>query len=648
MLVEEYRSAQKLAQKEYDACVKQGINPYPAVLDEVLKNYEISSENKIGLVQIPMNLIVGTRSAGRTNAFSKSFYPLLTERSEFAHKWSALCQAHLDEGIRDPIQAYEFLGKFYVEEGNKRVSVLRFFEAVTVPGTITRIIPKRSDNPEIVCYFEYIRFTNATGIYNVQFSNVESYAQLLKEVGKKPDEIWSREEVQDFNVTFSNFSKSYEEHGGVRNLSTSDAFLVFLKVFGYAAVKDKIPSEIDKDLGKVWEELLTRSNKEEAVELVMEPKEPVKKHVNLMTKLFNAALPTSTSSTKCNIAFINEKSYETSSWTYGHELGRQHVDELFADRVHTDTFNNVTTSNIGNVLDMVIQMGYTVIFTTSSNFRKASVTAAIKYPNVTIFNCGLENNSHAVRTYYGRMYEAKFLSGAIAGAMTENDKIGYIADYPIVGMTANINAFALGASMVNPRVKVYLDWSTQKDHDALQYMKENDIHYLSCQEMIIPNQANRLFGLIHMDDEQNVTNLAMPFWNWGKLYEIMVSRILDDTLDTAHSSTTPKALNYWWGMSTELIDVITSQNLPLTTRRLVHILKKGICTKEFNPFSGKLIAQNNVVIQENEEDTLSPEEIIHMDWLAQNIIGAIPTLEELKEQARPIVELRGVFSGETD
>ena len=52
--------------------------------------------------------------------------------------------------------------------------------------------------------------------------------------------------------------------------------------------------------------------------------------------------------------------------------------------------------------------------------------------------------------------------GAIAGAMAENNKIAYIADYPIYGAIANINAFALGAKMINPRAKVYLEWSTKK------------------------------------------------------------------------------------------------------------------------------------------------------------------------------------------
>ena len=98
-------------------------------LDDILKEKNIVAvrEVPLGLVQIPSELIVGTKTAGRSSAFSKSFKPLLKENTEFAYKWMALYKAHLNEGIREPIKAYEFMNKFYVEEGNKRVSVLKFF-----------------------------------------------------------------------------------------------------------------------------------------------------------------------------------------------------------------------------------------------------------------------------------------------------------------------------------------------------------------------------------------------------------------------------------------------------------------------------------------------------------------------------------------
>ena len=71
--------------------------------------------------------------------------PILGESTEFAAKWSSLCDAHLKEGIRDPIVAYEYMNHYYIQEGNKRVSVLKYFDAISIPGYVTRIIPARED-----------------------------------------------------------------------------------------------------------------------------------------------------------------------------------------------------------------------------------------------------------------------------------------------------------------------------------------------------------------------------------------------------------------------------------------------------------------------------------------------------------------------
>ena len=92
------------------------------------------------------------------------------------------------------------------------------------------------------------------------------------------------------------------------------------------------------------------------------------------------------------------------------------------------------------------------------------------------------------------------------------------------------------------------------------------------------------------------------------------------------------------------MDVICSDSLPRGTERLIELLKKMICEGEFNPFSGVLYSQNGI-IQEDKEKTLTPEKIITMDWLCDNVIGRIPKMSELTEHARPIVMEQGI-SGE--
>ena len=157
--VEEYEKALKAGLKEAKERTAQGLNPNPEVLDEILPNIDEFTQQDVGLVEIPSERIVGIKSAGRISAFSASFLPLLASKTEFANKWQSLCGDHLEaEGIREPILCFEYLGKFYVQEGNKRVSVLRHFDAPRIPGNVKRIVPERSEEPRILAYFEFLEF----------------------------------------------------------------------------------------------------------------------------------------------------------------------------------------------------------------------------------------------------------------------------------------------------------------------------------------------------------------------------------------------------------------------------------------------------------------------------------------------------------
>ena len=238
------------------------------------------------------------------------------------------------------------------------------------------------------------------------------------------------------------------------------------------------------------------------------------------------------------------------------------------------------------------------------------------------------------------MYEAKFLMGAIAGVMTENDKLAYIADYPIRGSIANINAFALGAKMVNPRAKVYVEWASMKGFNRLERLKELGVDIVSDKDMVVPEAAKRYYGLYRFVDGAP-RGLAMPVWQWGVFYEQMIRTIMEGTWKHDDNIVEKKAINYWWGMSAGVIDMICSRNLPIGTKRLVELLKTTISRGEFNPFYGKLYSQDGIV-QEDPNRELTPEEIIMMDWLAENVIGHIPTEDELVEHSLPIIMQQGI------
>ena len=162
--VEEYAKALKEGQKEYKECIQKAMDPNPAVLDEILSPEAADTCVNVGLVNVPIHRIVGTKTAGRVSAFTPTFRPLLEADTEFANKWISLCADHLgDEGIREPIQCFEYLGNFYVQEGNKRVSVLRHFGAPRIAAQVKRVVPVMDESPKMKAYGEFLEFYKLTG-----------------------------------------------------------------------------------------------------------------------------------------------------------------------------------------------------------------------------------------------------------------------------------------------------------------------------------------------------------------------------------------------------------------------------------------------------------------------------------------------------
>ncbi len=635
MAREDYFKAAKLGKKDYQTRMLRGEKPTLMVLDDIMPALGTYHEVPLGLVQIPIDRIVGTKTEGRSSSFAGNFMPILGEDSEFASKWSKLSTSQTEEGIRDPIKAYEYMNYFFVEEGNKRVSVMKFFGAVSIPGNVIRIVPNRTEERENKIYYEFMDFYEAAPINYVWFSQVGSFPKLQEAVGKKPGERWTEEELLKFSALYTRFTAEFEEEGGSKlGITPGDAFLAFITLHGYDAVEEKTTNELNALIHKSWEEFEILQEDED-IDLKMKPSQEKKP---VLSMLFPVSAP------RQKVAFIYEKTPGTSAWTYAHELGRLYLEQTFPEEVSTICYENGTAENADALIERAIKENCNLIFTTTPSFVQASVKAAIGNPKVRILNCSLNTSHRYIRTYYARMHEAKFLMGAIAGAMAENDRLAYLADYPIYGTIANINAFALGAKMINPRAKVYLEWYSKKDLNLGERVKEIGASCISGRDMVIPEDDSRYFGLYHMEDGRP-RNLAMPLCHWGKLYEQLIRTIMDGTWKYDDSSSATKAINYWWGMSAGVIGVVCSRYLPIGTKRLIELLKSTISSEVFNPFSGILYSQTGVM-QDDPGASMLPEEIMTMDWLAENVVGEIPLMEELTEQAGPVIKQQGVVREE--
>lgn len=631
-----YKDAQRLAVKERRACITSGQYPYLPVLDDFISQDRIAGGVDLGVVQVPAEFVVGTRTATRTTAFARNFMPLLPEGSEFANKWIQLCRSHLEEGIREPVTVWEYLNRYYVAEGNKRVSVLKYFDAVTIQARVKRVLPERTGEEDVELYYELLDFSRYSGVNFIEFTKPGGYAELQRLMGKGPQESWSEEERQGFAATYYQFRQTYDSRGGGQ-LSTTvgDAMLAYIRVYGYQALQFKTDQEMRDSVDKVWEEI-TLQQEAQPITLNLTPEEKKK------TNLLSMVLPISSEPRQLKAAFLSDRTPAASGWTLAHEMGRLHVQQVFGGQVTTTAYFDVPPERVEQTITQAVEEGCGVVFTTSPRMLPGSLRMAVEHPEVAILNCSLNKSHRYIRTYYARMYEVKFIIGAIAGTLARDGRVGYICNYPIYGQIAGINAFALGARMTAPQARVHLEWSCVSGREGARFrLEEQGLELISLQDMISVETGGFAYGLARMT-ERGPVNLAMPECRWGVYYETILRQVLNGTFRMEYEES-GKALNYYWGMTAGVVDLQCSGLLPAGARRLGQVLRAGICGGTCHPFQGPLLAQGGREIQpEGPEGCLSPEQIVNMDWLVDNVEGALPAYEQLTPEGRATVDLVGV------
>ncbi len=630
-----YHDALKQAQKEFRVCTANGEYPYLPVLDDFVPQEDLFHVTDLGVIQIPLELVRGTRTKGRVQAFARNFMPLMDEDSEFACKWKDLCQSQIEEGIRDPIKVYEYLNRYYVEEGNKRVSVLKYLGAESVYAHVVRILPQRTGSPEVELYYELIEFSQYSQINFLEFTKPGSYNRFQNLVGKPVGESWTEQERRNFSNAYYYFQQAYKANGGGRlRLTVGDALLAYMEVYGYPSLREKSAAEIKKNVAKVWEEI-SLQQESDPITVQLDPEESERPTANLLSKVLSKVSPK-----VIKAAFIHDDCPERSGWTYGHELGRVQLENTFPGKVETTAYFNALDRDPLPIIEQAIDAGNQIIFTTSPRLLPSSLRAAVEHPEAVIFNCSLNTSHRYVRTYDARMYEAKFICGAVAGALAGGNPIGYLCDYPIFGQVACINAFALGVQLTNPRVKIYLEWSSVGGYDsALHRLTGQGIRLISAQDMA--RLGNKLggFGLALLEKGKQV-NLATPVWQWGTYYARLLHRVRSGALQWEYQNI-PNALNYYWGMSAGVVGLQYADILPDSTKKLADLVKNEIYSGNCRPFRGPLYARDGRTIIGGDKD-LSTQQIMDMDWLVGNVEGTIPVYEDLDETGKATVGIVGI------
>lgn len=632
-----YLSAKRLGLREYSNYISQGRNGYLPFLDGVLKNIDIVSEVDMGTVDIPLKKIRGTYTYLRSISFARNFMPLMEVDTEFAIKWQNVYNIQINGGLRDPVKVYEYLNWFYIIEGNKRISVLKYLDIYSYHGTVMRLVPKYDENnKDIRLYYEFMDFNKKTGFNEIWFSRENSFSELwetIKDYHPTSRFVNDEDRFKYFkSAVYDVFRKVFYDEGGDKlPITTGDAFLDFLKIHGISDSRDdeelkvimkRFIAEMEYHWGKI------------AVEVQKSPN--LKQESSLIGKLTHRMR-----SEKLKVGFAHANDADSSSWVYSHELGRMHLDHVLGQSVETVSVTRLPQSiEASEALQKMVDEGCKIIFTTSPTLINATLKVAMENPDINFLNCSAMHSFKHVNTYFGRIHEPRFLCGIVAGVMTRTGKLGYIAPYPVNDVINGINAFTLGARMINPNIQVYVEWMqtwdfTKVTQELTKKIVEKGADIISHHNTLANRQFSREYGLYTLKKDEcgdyvPEKYLAVPVWNWGIFYEKYIRSVLVGGmklgLDTAQSGRTR---NYWWGLDSGLLDFFYAKtHIPIETRKLIELMKSAIISHSFEIFSGPIYDREKRLVVE-EDETLEHEKILLMDWLAEGVVCTIPEFKGL-------------------
>ena len=410
---EEYERARKRGQKEFALRRARGESGLLPVIHARREENGVLAVVDQPMRPISLNRIAGTYQASRANSFAYNFMPLLSSDTEFAYKWINLCEAHLQSGIRDPIRVYEYLWKYYVAEGNKRVSVLKYFEASSFEAEIIRLIPQWDENdPAIERYYTFLAYSKKGVFADIELSESRKYERLYRIEQRLIAELDPALGKPDFNALYTRFEGAYLHTNCT--LSLGDAFLEYLHVFGF-------PMNIMPD--ELTTRIVTLKPQLDILQHPPAPRVVSEEDAEAAEPTFFTRLLPVHRNPKIVFAYAGERAQN--SWLGAHEQGRlamqaelgEKVDSRVLDLQDRDDAYDMLAAEAGDA---------GLLFVTTPSLMNTVLRFALEHPSCLTLVYSRMQHHYRLHTYFGRYYEAVFLCGVAAGQHTKTGTVAYI------------------------------------------------------------------------------------------------------------------------------------------------------------------------------------------------------------------------------
>lgn len=296
---------------------------------------------------------------------------------------------------------------------------------------------------------------------------------------------------------------------------------------------------------------------------------------------------------KMKVGFIYVGPAGDAGWSYAHDEARKYLEQQLPYVDASYVMESVPEGPASeSYIQQLVQEGCEVIFTTSFGYMDATLAVADKNKDKTFMHCSGFKTSDNMGNYFGRMYQARYLTGMVAGKQTESNIIGYVAAHPIPEVIRGINSFTLGVKAVNPDAKVKVVWTNTwydpvKEKDAAKALLDEGCDVIAQhQDTPGPQQAAEEKGVWGIGYNSDMSKwapnavLTSAVWNWGPYYVDIIKAVKEGKW---------KSDAYWGGLKEGVVDLAPyGPMVSEETKKLVEAKKQEIVEGKWDVFTGPI------------------------------------------------------------
>ncbi len=323
------------------------------------------------------------------------------------------------------------------------------------------------------------------------------------------------------------------------------------------------------------------------------------------------------------VGLILNGNADDSSWSQSHYEGMKKTsEELGVELIYKES---VLESDLEVVTDELVSDGCDIIICNSYGYGEYLDEVSDKYPDIYFFHAsGIENGDN-VTTFFGRMYQIRYLSGIAAGMATKTNEIGYVAAFDISEVNRGINAFTLGVRSVNPEAEVIVTWTNSwTDDNAAQSATQRliDNHNIDIITMHVDSispldvaEKNGIKSIGYNLDNSSLypdSYLTAATWSWENFYIPQISACMQDKFT---------GKNYWDGVETGIVSLAPlSESADSAISQKIEEEKEKMSQGMFDVFYGPVYdTQGNIRVADGE--SMSDDAMLNsFDWYVEGVM----------------------------